>query len=112
MAANEDTPLCSAYDQIAGRTCRYYAGHGGRHNFARLDHNCALERELRRELDETRKALADALDLFDATWCAEHGHAPTPEQFTRASELSKIVGRSHDDYDDIVRSTAPRRRST
>lgn len=83
--------LCTAYDQIAGRGCRYYAGHGGRHNFARLDHNCALERELRRELDEATKALAEALELFDASWCPEHGHAPKPEVFARVAELRKQV---------------------
>ena len=83
--------LCTAYDQIAGRGCRYYAGHGGRHNFARLDHDCALERELRRELDETTRALAEALDLFDANWCPEHGHAPRPEVFERITELRKRV---------------------
>lgn len=86
-----DPKLCSAYDQIGGRRCRYYADHGGKHNFARLDHDTRLERELRRELDETAKALVEALDLFDANWCPEHGHAPKPEAFERAAELRKLV---------------------
>lgn len=91
MTATGDRPFCSAYDQIADRSCRHYAGHGGRHNFARLDHDASLERELRRELDEMGKALGEALDLFDAAWCAEHGHAPTRAQFARATKLRKIV---------------------
>jgi len=89
----QDAPLCTAYDQIGGRKCRYYANHGGRHNFARLDHDCSLERELRRQLDEMAKGLADAIDLFDANWCPEHGHSPTPETFKRASELGKKLGK-------------------
>lgn len=89
----KDQAMCAAYDQIAGRKCRYYADHGGKHNFARLDHNCALERELRRELDEAQKRLAEALDLFDANWCPEHGHAPTPETFERAAALGQKLGR-------------------
>jgi len=88
----KDAPLCLAYDdQIGGRMCRYYADHGGKHNFARLDHDCALERELRRALDEVTKGLAEALDLFDAVWCPEHGHAPKPSQLARAAELRKLV---------------------
>ena len=83
--------LCSAYDQISDRRCRYYTDHGGRHNFARLDHNSTLERELRRSLDEAQKALTEALDLFDASWCPEHGYAPKPAVFARAAELRKLV---------------------
>ena len=30
---SKDVTLCAAYDQISDRTCRYYADHGGRHNF-------------------------------------------------------------------------------
>ena len=87
----KDAKLCSAYDQIGGRTCRYYADHGGRHNFARLDHDCSLERELRRALDEMTKDFAEALDLFDANWCPEHGHAPRPAALERYAELRKLV---------------------
>jgi hypothetical protein len=82
---------CDVYDQISDRGCRYDAGHGGKHNFARLDHDTVLERELRRELDAMTRALTEALDLFDATWCPEFGHAPRPEQLTRAAELRKLV---------------------
>lgn len=85
------TDLCSAYDQISDRRCRYFRDHGGGHNFSRLDHDCALERELRRELDETTRALAEALDLFDRHWCPEHGHAPSPVDLKRADELRKRV---------------------
>lgn len=86
-----DQKLCSAYDQITDRGCRYYAGHGGRHNFARLDHDCALERELRRELDAMTKALGQALDLFDDNWCPEHGHAPRPAVFDEATRLRNLI---------------------
>lgn len=87
----KDTTLCAAYDPISNRVRRYYADHGGKHNFARLDQDCALERELRRELDATTKGLAEALDLFDANWCPEHGHQPKPTAFERVSELRKLV---------------------
>jgi hypothetical protein len=89
--ASDRNERCSAYDQISDRKCGYYDRHGGRHNFERLDHDCALERELRRTLDETMRGLAEALDLFDTTWCPEFGHAPRPEQLARAEELRKLV---------------------
>lgn len=54
-----------------------------------------------RELSETRKALGEALGLFDVNWCPAHGHAPTPEAFDRATELHKIV------QPDFSRSTYP-----
>ena len=47
--------------------------------------------ELHRELDATVKALAEALDLFDASWCPEHGHAPKPEVLARAAALRKLA---------------------
>ncbi|HSX22836.1 MAG TPA: hypothetical protein VLE97_08705 [Gaiellaceae bacterium] len=87
MTTSARDELCAAHDQVAGRSCRYYKDHGGRHNFARLDHDCALERELRRELDQRTSALAEAIGLFDAAWCTEHGHAPRPDQFKRIDEL-------------------------
>ena len=52
-----DPTMCSAHDQISDRKCRYYAGHSGKHNFARLDHDSSLERELRRELDDLRNGI-------------------------------------------------------
>ena len=58
-------PFCSIYDQISGRTCRYYRDHGSMHNFASLDHNCTLERELRRLLDEVIAARDEACDIAD-----------------------------------------------
>jgi hypothetical protein len=61
----DDAPLCSAYDQISDRTCRYYAGHGGRHNFARLDHDCLVERDLRRMLDEMIAARDEACSIAE-----------------------------------------------
>ena len=42
---------------------------------------------------EARRDLDEALDLFDAVWCPEHGHAPKPEQLARAEELRKLVPR-------------------
>ena len=66
MTAN-DKPLCSAYDQISDRRCRYYAGHGGGHNFARRDHDSALERELRRALDAMTTARDEACNELEDT---------------------------------------------
>jgi hypothetical protein len=106
----QEAPLCSAYDQIAGCKCRYYANHGGKHNFARLEHDAALERELRRQLDEVAEGLAEALDLFDANWCPEHGYAPTPEAFAKAARLSKLVGREHAFYVSMVEAATSGRR--
>jgi hypothetical protein len=53
--------MCEAYDQISDRKCRYYKDHGGPHRYARLDHDCAVERELRAELDDMIAA-KDALE--------------------------------------------------
>jgi hypothetical protein len=53
--------MCSVYDQISDRKCCYYADHGGKHNFARLDHDSALERDLRRELDEMTRIRDEAV---------------------------------------------------
>lgn len=83
--------MCSVYDQISDRRCRYFAGHGGSHNFARLGHDCSLERELRGELDVMVRAITEALNLFDANWCPAHGHSPTPEAFDQATKLWNLV---------------------
>ncbi|HSX23106.1 MAG TPA: hypothetical protein VLE97_10055 [Gaiellaceae bacterium] len=91
ILATADRKTCPAYDQISDRRCRYYADHGGPHHFARLDHDASLERELRRALDEMSVALGEALDLFDAAWCPDHGHAPKPEQFALATKLRKLI---------------------
>jgi hypothetical protein len=82
---------CTVYDQISDRHCRYDAGHGGKHNFARLDHDTVLERELRRELDAMTRALTEALDLFDATWCELLRAGRVSELGARAAELRKLV---------------------
>jgi hypothetical protein len=39
--------------------------------------------------------LTEALDIFNATWCPEHGHSPSPEQFARIEELRKRSTRSN-----------------
>ena len=67
----EDAKTCPAYDQITDRRCRYYEGHDGRHNFARLDHDTFLERELRRALDEMTKARDEACDIA-VRWFDDH----------------------------------------
>jgi hypothetical protein len=59
------TKLCAGYDQISDRRCCYYADHGGGHNFARLGHDSARERELRRQLDEMTAARDEACDIAD-----------------------------------------------
>lgn len=81
----KDTKTCPAYDQISDRGCRYYAGHGGKHNFARLDHDCALERELRRQLDEMAVARDEACDIA-ARWFDDHPGRDSE----RITELRKI----------------------
>jgi hypothetical protein len=43
------------------------------------------------EIKQLRAALTEALDLFDATWCPEFGHAPKPEQLARGLELRKLA---------------------
>ena len=43
------------------------------------------------ERDRLRDGLVEALDLLDAVWCPEHGHAPRPEQFARVAALRELV---------------------
>jgi hypothetical protein len=43
------------------------------------------------ESAQLREALREAIDLFDATWCPEYGHAPQPATFARINELRKLV---------------------
>jgi len=59
--------LCPAYNQISNRTCGYYADHGGKHYFARRDHDSSLERELRRALDEMTAARDEACNELEDT---------------------------------------------
>jgi predicted nucleic acid-binding Zn-ribbon protein len=40
---------------------------------------------------QLRAAFREAIDIFDATWCPEHGHAPKLEQLARIDELRKLV---------------------
>jgi len=63
MTVKTAPEMCTVYDQISDLTCRYYTGHGGKHNFARLDHIYALERELRRALDEMIAARDEACEI-------------------------------------------------
>lgn len=44
-----------------------------------------------RERTQLRAALAEAIDIFEATWCPEHGHAPKQKQLDRVAELRKLV---------------------
>ncbi len=46
---------------------------------------------LEEKLAATTNALTEALDLFDASWCPEHGHAPRADQLSRAEALRKMV---------------------
>jgi len=39
-------------------------------------------------------ALDEALDLFEMSWCPEHGHAPRPETHARAETLRKLLPKS------------------
>lgn len=87
----KDAPLCAAFDQISDRKCRYYADHGGSHNFARLDHDSSLERELRCALDKVTKGLAEALDGWSHEWATKpHDGGPVVVPH-RMLELRKLV---------------------
>ena len=83
--------LCVAYDQISDRTCRYYAGHGGQHNFARLDHDSWLERELRRQLDNVTAARDELADIAEGETLDET-YSPSGVKHTlaRIAELRKV----------------------
>ncbi len=48
--------------------------------------------ECQQKTDALAAGLREAIDIFEATWCPEHGHAPKPEQHARAAELRKLVG--------------------
>lgn len=48
-------------------------------------------RARRVEVAQRTAALVEALDIFNVTWCPEHGHAPKPAQFARIEELRKHV---------------------
>ena len=49
-------------------------------------------RELTADRDKLRAALAEAIGIFDATWCPEWGHQPKQDQHDRMAELKKLVG--------------------
>lgn len=49
---------------------------------------------LEEKLAIATRALAEAVAIFDATWCPEHGHAPKPDQLARVEELRKLVSSS------------------
>jgi hypothetical protein len=48
-------------------------------------------RVMEREVVALRSALAEAIAIFDGTWCPEHGHAPRPVWFDRIDDLRKLV---------------------
>lgn len=79
---SEPNKLCSVYDQIVELGCRYYAGHGGNHRFARPEHDCSHERELRRALDEMTTARDEA--------CGELEDTGGEFAIGRAAELMKV----------------------
>ena len=83
--------MCTTFDQISDRKCRYYADHGGAHNFARLDHDCALERELRRQLDEMVAARDELADIAEGETLDET-YSPSSVKSTlrRIDELRKV----------------------
>ena len=43
------------------------------------------------DVEILRAAITEAIDIFDATWCPEFGHAPKPEQIERMAELRHLV---------------------
>jgi 5-methylthioribose kinase len=86
----KDPKLCEAYDQIADRQCRYYADHGGKHNFARsTDRDSSLERELRRQLDEMTKARDEVCAIAEDILVADP-YLKQDEIAARLAELKKV----------------------
>lgn len=83
---------CEAYDQISDRTCRYYTGHGGRHNFALLGHDCSLERELRRQLDEMIAARDEACGIAETAFKLHGDFIGREDKYgsARIAELRKV----------------------
>lgn len=79
--------MCPAYDQLSDRDCCYYAKHGGKHYFARFDHDCRLERELRRALDEMTAARDEACSIAAM---AESHSAVAGHKLKRIAELRKV----------------------
>lgn len=59
------------------------------------------------ENTQLRAALAEAIDIFDATWCPEHGHAPKPEQLERMSALRQLVADEVKKIDEDRRRRSP-----
>lgn len=93
---NPNYPRCAAYDQISDRSCRYDANHKGRHNFARLDHDTTLARDLRRRLDEMTAARDVACDLALRVLTGKErldggGLARLKEQFQELRQLDSDV---------------------
>jgi hypothetical protein len=83
--------LCPAYDQISDRTCRYYADHGGGHNFARLDHDCALERKLRQALDEMTAARDELANIAEGETLDEtYSPSGVKRTLARIAELREV----------------------
>lgn len=81
----EDAETCSAHDRICDRRCRYHVDHGGKHNFARLDHDVSLECDLRRQLDEMTAARDEACHLAEQ-W-VDKAFGP---DVARLAELRKV----------------------
>jgi hypothetical protein len=53
----------------------------------------ALDELRTRRAEATQRAaeLVEALDIFDLSWCPEHGHAPRPEVFERIAKLRSCL---------------------
>jgi hypothetical protein len=51
----------------------------------------ALNELLARRVENEQRTseLAEAIAIFDATWCTEHGHSPKHEHFVRIEELRR-----------------------
>lgn len=49
------------------------------------------QRVMEHEIVALRAALAEALYIFDTTWCPEFGHSPEPDQIKRMGELMQLV---------------------
>lgn len=81
------TDVACQRDCYCSLACQTRDADGSRGDLSRtLVPTSLLER-----VEQLQAGLSEALDLFDAVWCPEHGHAPKPDRLARAVELRKLV---------------------
>ena len=56
-------------------------------------------RARRTEVTQRTAELVETLDIFDRSWCPEHGHAPRPEVFARIAKLRSFITLPQEPHD-------------